>query len=273
MVIIKTSKASGLLLAALFVLLAACAQKNITARDGRIFFAVSEAYPGGKEGVEPSLFLSMDTEKIYACCNYSIETFFLRLGSLLSVDVRGIYKPDICLTALGPAGWGDFLELEEGVYSLELMDGLQKNVFELTVTQDSMMVAGASGAGGGFALPKYTVFWRYPRNSFAILCGTMDDTAWIYTDFLSRLRVAIELQEIEFPAYGEIGYPRAPQGHHVNHPARFFTYAEDSDFQAAGEILRAYVRDVMGQSMGVSIWLRNWKNESFRSWQMAGTPD
>lgn len=269
----KTSKACCLLLSAVFVLFAACAQKNITAREGRFFFGVREAYPGGKAGVEPSLLLSMETEKIYSCCNYSIETFFQRLGSLLSVDIRGILQPDICLTALGPAFWGDFLELEEGVYSLEFMDGLQKNVFELTVAQNAVTVAEASGSGVGFALPKYTVFWRYPRNSFAVLCGTMDDTAWIYEDFLSRLRAAVELQEIEFPAYGELGYPRAPQGSHVNHRARFFTYAEESDFQAAGDVLRAYVRDVIGQPQGVSIWLLNWKNESFRSWQMAGMPD
>jgi len=269
----NASKTRFLFLSAALVLLAACAQKNITTREGRFFFAVSEAYPGGKEGIEPSLFLSMETEKIYPCCNYSIETFFQRLGSLLSVNVRGIYKPDICLTALGPAFWGDFLKLEEGVYSLEFLDGFQKSVFELTVAQDSVTVADTSGAGGGFALPKYTVFWRYPRNSFALLCGTMDDTAWIYEDFLSRLRAAVELQEIEFPAFGELGYPRAPQGHHVNHPARFFSYAEESDFQAAGEVLRAYVRDVIGQPLGVSIWLLNWKNESFRSWQMAGTSD
>jgi hypothetical protein len=269
----NASKTRFLFLTGALVLLAACAQKNITAREGRLFFAVSEAYPGGKEGIEPSLFLSMETEKIYGCCNFSIEAFFQHVGSLLSVDIRGIHQPDICLTALGPAFWGDFLELEEGVYSLEFLDGFQKNVFEVRVTQDAVTVAGASGAGGGFALPKYTAFWRYPRNSFAVLCGTMDDTAWIYDDFLSRLLAAVELQEIEFPAYGELGYPRAPQGHHIDHPARFFTYAEESDFQAAGEVLRAYVRDVMGQPQGVSIKLHNWKNESFRSWQMAGTAD
>jgi len=61
----KASKACFLLLSAVFVLFAACAQKNITAREGRLFFAVHEAYPGGKEGVEPSLLLSMETEKIY----------------------------------------------------------------------------------------------------------------------------------------------------------------------------------------------------------------
>jgi hypothetical protein len=269
----KASKACFLLLSAVFVLFAACAQKNITAREGRFFFGVSEAYPGGKEGVEPSLLLSMETEKIYSCCNYSIETFFQRLGSLLSVDIRGILQPDICLTALGPAFWGDFLELEEGVYSLEFMDGLQKNVFELTVAQNAVTVAEASASGVGFALPKYTVFWRYPRNSFAVLCGTMDDTAWIYEDFLSRLRAAVELQEIEFPACGELGYPHAPQGSHVNHPARYFLYGEDTDFAVAGDMLRAYVRDVIGQSQGISIWLLNWKNESFRSWQMGETPD
>ncbi len=270
----KASKARFLFLPAALILLAACAQKNVTAREGRLFFTVSEAYPGGKEGVEPSLVLSVETEKIYGCCNFSIEAFFHHLGSLLSLDIRGIYQPDICLTALGPACRGDILVLEEGIYSLEISDGPQKSAYELEVAQDALTVSTPSGAAWiEFALPKFNLWWRYPRNSFVYLCGTTEDTAWIYEDFLSRLRVDVELQEIDFPAYGELGYPRAPDGYHVNHPAKYFVYGDESDFQAAGEVLRAYARDVIGQRMGVSIWLRNWKNESFRSWMMAGTSD
>ena len=259
---------------ACLALLSACSERTLAAREGRIFFAVSEHYQDGKEGVAPSILLSMNTEKIYPCCNYSIEAYFQRFLFSLSVDIRGIRQPDLCLTALGPASWGDFLELDDGVYSLELSDGPLNSSYELEVTEEALTVSRPSGhAPADFASPEFLVWWRYPRNSFVVLCGTMEDTAWIYEDFLQRLRGAVELEEIEFPADGELGYPRAPEGHYVDHPARYFVYDEEADFAAAGEVLRAYVRDVIGQPLGVSIWLRNWKNESFRSWMMDGALD
>jgi hypothetical protein len=269
----KRTASYCLLLSAALVLLAACSQESVTPPEGRFFFTVKEAYQGGKEGVEPSLFLLTETEKIYGCCNCSIAASYRRLGALLAVDILGIRLPVICLDALGPAHRGDFLELEEGVYSLEFSHASQKSAYELEVTRDALTVSLASSPLTEFAVPKFSVWWRYPRNSFVYLCGTTEATAWIYEDFLQRLRATVELEEIEFPASGELGYPRAPQGHHVDHPARYFIYANDDVFRAAGEALRAYIRDVIGHPSGVGISLRNWKNESYLSWMMDGTSE
>ena len=167
--------------------------------------------------------------------------------------------------------------LEEGVYDLEFMDGPNRCHYVLTVTEKALPfrspILPASRCPDS-PQPKFRVWWRYPRNSFAVLCGTTEDSAWVNEDFLSqKLRAAVELEEITFPADGELGYPRAPQGHWVDHPARYFVYAAESDFAAAGDVLEAYVRDVIGQMPGVSIWLLNWKNQSFRSWMMTGASE
>jgi len=270
---VKSPRISLLLILPSLIMLSGCTPQNLHPLEGRLFFAVHEAYPGGEEGVEPSLLLSMETEMIYGCCNYSIDAVIHHLGALLSVDIRGIQQPDFCLTALGPANLGRFLEPEEGTYSLEFSDGPKKNVYELRVSQESVTITGEGSRLGGFAQPEYEVFWRYPTDSFAVMCGTTTDTAWVFEDFLARLQAAVDIQEHEFPSYGEIGYPRAPQGSQVNHPARYFIYGDETGFAAAGDVLRTYVRDVIGGFQGVHIWLLNWKNESFRSWQMAGTPD
>lgn len=253
--------------------LAGCSPKDIRALEGRIFFSVQESYRQMAEGVEPSLYLSMETEKAYECCNYSIVADYQRAGAVQKVDIRGIEVPVICLTAFGPARGDRFLELEEGVYTLEFRYGpLFRSVYKMTISREAVAINQTSGLAGLFTVPKFTVWWRYPRNSFAVICGTTTDKVWIYEDFLGRLRAAVDLTAHIFPPAGEIGYPRAPQGHQVNHPARYFVYRSEADFAAAGAVLRAYVRDVIGQTQGVSIWLLNWKNESFRSWMMGPTP-
>jgi hypothetical protein len=258
------------------IVLSSCAAPpaDLNAREGRIFFSVSEVFRNGAEGVEPSLGLGQETEKIYGCCNYSIAASLHRFGGRLNISIEGIEMYDVCLTALGPATRLDLLELEEGVYDLEFMDGPNRCHYILTVTENAFLVADPPGvAPPGFVKPKFRVWWRYPRNSFAVLCGTMEDSAWVNEDFLQKLRAAVGLEEITFPADGELGYPRAPEGHWVDHPARYFAYAAESDFAAAGEVLEAYVRDVIGRMPGVGIWLINWKNQSFRSWMMTGASE
>ena len=116
------------------------------------------------------------------------------------------------------------------------------------------------------------LWWRYPANSFAVICGTTLEASWVFDDFLGRLQGGLELVPHEFPPGGEIGYPRASEGSQVDHPAKYFLYENESDFSAAGEILEDYVRDVIGGMTGVHIWLLNWKNESFRSWTMGPVP-
>jgi hypothetical protein len=250
----------------------ACHEKVLSAREGRILFAIREAYPYGQEGVEPTIVLDMETEKIYGCCNFSIESSFRRTGNRLLVGIEGIYMPELCLTALGPANSSRELVLEAGSYTLEISDGPLRSEFLIDVTDEALSVTTAAAAAGlqspGLAAPKFTSWWRYPRNSFVYLCGTTQELAWVYDDFLSRLQAAAGLREIEFPAQGELGYPRAPQGHHVDHPARYFVYDDEGRFAAAGAALEAYVRDVIGQTSGTSIWLRDWKNRSYRSWMM-----
>jgi len=262
----KTFGAWILLLAACFLSGTACSERTLTPLEGRILFSVGESYRNMSEAGPPAIIFRLETEKVYGCCNYSLVTQLARVGGDVVADIQGVEAPGICLTALGPACFGDFIDLENGRYVLTIRDGRGRSEYQLTVDEDSLAILGPAEAG--WAAPKYSVFWRYPRDSFAVLCGTTTETAWIYEDFLARLGDAVELREIEFAAFGERCYPRAPQGHGVDHPGRYFVYEGQEDFAAAGEVLRAYVRDVIGPIQGVGITLLNWRNESFRSWLM-----
>jgi hypothetical protein len=253
--------------------LAGCSPKDIGALEGRVFFSVKESYRGAEEGVEPSLYLDMETEKIYGCLNYRILFDLVRDIAGLRVNIEGIEVPDVCLTALGPAWGAAFLELQEGVHSLEFRYGAgQRCVFEVTVENESISIHETSGSGGIFTVPRFTLWWRYPVNSFAVICGTTLEASWVFDDFLGRLQAGVDLVAHEFPPEGEIGYPRAFEGAQVDHPAKYFLFEGEADFSVAGEILREYVRDVIGGMTGVHIWLLNWKNESFRSWMMGSGP-
>lgn len=264
----KAFGAAALLAAVVLVSGSACSERDLLPLEGRVFLSVGEFHRNPGEPGPPAILIRLETEKIYGACNYVLVAQARRVGGDVLVDVEGVREPEVFLWALGPAGFGEFLDLEDGRYALEIHSGRARSAFWLTVDATSLIVQWQSDPGSGLAAPKYSCFWRYPENSFAVLCGTMVENAWIYEDFLSRLRAAVELREIEFPAHGELGYPRAPQGHWVNHPGRYFVYEGPEDFEAAGEVLRAFVRDFSGQLQGVGIELRNWRNESFMSWLM-----
>jgi len=246
----------------------ACSERTLTPREGRVLFSVGESFQSSGDPGPPTIHLRLETEKVYPCCNYALVALLTRSRNEIVADIQGVDESGVCLTALGPAGFGEFLELETGRYALRFRDGREWSAYWLTVDEGALTIQGQAESGSGLAVPASTVFWRYPQNSFAVICGTTVETAWIFEDFLSRLKAAVELREIEFPAYGELGYPRAPQGYWVDHPGRYFVYEDPQDFAAAGEVLRTYVRDVIGPLQGVGITLLNWRNESFKSWLM-----
>jgi hypothetical protein len=206
----------------------------------------------------------MTTEKGYNNLGYQIKTEILFSGGQIDLKILGIKPPEgIILPALGPASASKVLDLREGAYTLNFYYEYAVDRYHLIVKADSLEVV--SGVPS-FSEPQFTVVWRFPANSLAFLCGTMTETSWICDDFLSRLLKEVDLEEIHFPSYGEIPYPRASEGHYYNAPARYFCYKTEEDLDRAGEILKAYSEDVISHYEGVSLWLQNWKNRFIRSW-------
>jgi len=70
---------------------------------GGIQFTLAERPPGPESADVPMMYLSMHTDEIYGCCNYSLVQETVVGSEELSVKLKGIYMPDICLTAPGPA--------------------------------------------------------------------------------------------------------------------------------------------------------------------------
>lgn len=253
--------------ALMLLALCGCKVAELAPIEGKIFFEVTEGHVQGESAGKPLIGFCMETEKIYPCCNYSIRAALEQLGENITIRLSGIDVPGVCLTALGPASAVKALELAEGSYELVFKKAMFVNRYRLTVRPDAIEVGALAGTAP-FTEPKTTLFWRFPPNSFAYLCGTTSETAWICNDFLSLLTREIELEEVTFPAYGKVCYPASSQGHQYDMPAKYFVYKDEADFERAGELLRAYAQSLLRGVQGVGLSLVNWKNKRYDSWLM-----
>jgi len=241
-----------------------CSVSELLPVEGKIFFSVLEIQRSHDCNCAPDITLTMTTEKGYNNLGYQIKTEIFFSGGQIDIKILGIKPPEgIILPALGPASASKVLDLQEGAYTLSFYYRYAVDRYHLIVKADSLQVVSTVPS---FSQPEFTVFWRFPANSFAYFCGTMTETSWICQDFVSRLLKEVDLEEIHFPDYGEIPYPRSSEGHYYDAPARYFRYQTEEDFDRAGDVLRLYAESVTANYQGVGISLENWKARFYYSW-------
>jgi len=233
---------------------------------GKINFDVKEGYVHPNDVSEPKIMLFLQTETIYPCCNYCIEARIRRVDEKLRLDILHIYKPDICLTATGPAKSRHLLDLPVGEFEFQISYSGHIDRYRLFITEKSIRL---DPVEAGFTSPMSTLSWRYPRNSFAYVCGTTTETTWIYSDFYDSLLTIPNVTAYEFPDSGVIPYPDSSDGHWNNENSKFFLYKTESDYDAAGRLLQTYSWQTISDYKGVSIYLINYRNRRFMSWKFA----
>lgn len=182
---------------------------------------------------------------------------------MISIDLLGISVPEVCLTAFGPARSTSYLNISIEEYLVYFSYRGVTDKYVLTVFDSSL---GINEETSRFTKPELKLFWRYPPNSFAYLCGTMNETSWICDDFLDTLLGAINLEEFQFSDSGRIPYPCSSSGSYYNMPVKYFYYEKEEDFDKAGEKLKSYTQNVVKPYLGIGIELINWKNKKFYSW-------
>lgn len=231
--------------------------------EGTVLFRVHERHEVSEGCREPVVFLTMETEKIYGCYNFTIEFELRHCGHTVWVNLLGVHKPSLCLTALGPARAASRLDLPTGVYRLRFTLADSADEYELAITDSSISIADSDSS---FTRAQTCLTWRYPPESCAYLCGTTTETSWICSDFLDSLLNAVRFEEFQFPDSGAVPYPMLSMGHYYDMPAMYFRYAAEEDFDSAGAVLERYTRTVISQHSGVGLSLVNWKNKSYSSW-------
>lgn len=128
--------------------------------EGKVIFKVFEMLNPEDSLKKPEMILSIETEKIYPCSNWSIVSQAWVEGDKIGVDIMGIYIPSICLTALGPATFKTVLDIPEGEYSLYFSYSGITDRYGLSITDSLIRVIGDSGQ---FTKPGFTMFQRYRR--------------------------------------------------------------------------------------------------------------
>jgi hypothetical protein len=231
--------------------------------EGKIKFNVEEGYANPNYVSDPEIMLLLQSDKIYPCCNYTIQTNVRLQDEKLRIDVLNIYKPEICLTATGPAKSRLRLDVPIGEIELQISYSQRIDHYRLIVTEHSIRLDPIKSS---FTSPMSTLTWRYPRKSFAYVCGTTTETAWICNEFYDSLLSIPNVTAYEFPDSGVIPYPDSSDGYWNNESSKFFLYKTESDYDEAGRLLQRYSEETLSNYKGVGIYLLNYRNRRLMSW-------
>lgn len=220
------------------------------------------------ENSDPILGISIRTNEDFPCVNYGLITSHSVKKNVISISIIEVFRQDICLTAIGPAATFIPLELDEGNYGLELINGDIKDGFLISVKEEKIDITKPQDfleKSYDFSTP-FNTWYRYPKNSFALVGGTFTDNTHLYENFLVQLIDSFEVKEIYFPDDAYIPYPREGSGHYVDFPASYFTYPSEEEYNRIGNFLIEYSSRYIKSGKGVGFSLRNWRNVSYLSW-------
>jgi hypothetical protein len=258
-------------------------EKNVTKDDGnntdisdppevdfgsigdKIIFSVKEGYQGYYVTGDPQIIVTMRTEIEYPYYNYEISHTLNINDSVISIEFLEIHIPWAVSPAFGPATNTTFLNISDGEYYLNLS---YKNVTDRYVLMINSTAIELTEIESNFTLHEISLWWRYPPKSFYYDCATPNSTIWIISDFLDNLSNEINITEFVFPDEGEIPYPRSGYNEIYTREVKYFYYQNEVDFERAGELLRSYVENVTSQYDGISITLKDWRNNYYFSWLM-----
>ena len=224
----------------------------------------AEGYTDNQTPEIPKIFMNMATEVNFNCSNYMILTQNSFQNNLVGINFLRIDLPGgVCLTSIGPATTRIPFNVSPGTYSVSVFFEDVEDKYNLVVTDSSLS---AESVETYFTKLDFNKYWRKPENSFVYLCGTTSRTEWIYDDFLDTLKSKISITEFFFPNDGIKPYAGSTSGHEIDHPARYFKYNIESDFESMESILENYSIEVIGNLNGVAVSIRNWKNQFYYSW-------
>jgi len=85
--------------------------------------------------------LVVSDQQSYPCTNYQLESGTSVLGQTINVSISGrVLKPDVCLTATGPAQYQTALPVGPGTYDLDFERGDALDRYRLIVTASAVSV-------------------------------------------------------------------------------------------------------------------------------------
>lgn len=238
--------------------------------EGKVFFHFREMFESSDEKEQPRITLILRTEKLYSHGGLEIASEMALEKNTINIKINGIKHQNVGTDAFTYARWKTFLDIPNGNY--ELTFSRNWNHPKRTACLDTCIVLvdeksiRVKKTTQNFTDTDYDLYWRYPQNSFAYICGTLVQDSCMCTVFLDSLKKIIDIEQFIFPNEGIKPYPLYSSGHYYDTPAQYFKYFDEQDYLKAGEFLKNYSKEVLKDYEGLSISLIGWNNVNYMSW-------
>lgn len=120
---------------------AACGIMDSTRDSSDLRFAIREGHYVNDPPPAPHIALILETTTQYPCANYQLVSQLTTAGTVLRVSVTDeVVKPEVCLTAIGPAGFRVNLPVTIGTYALEFTRDGVTDRYSVTVTATAIEI-------------------------------------------------------------------------------------------------------------------------------------
>jgi hypothetical protein len=135
--------------------------------------------------LESNLFLSFEesggdialdiwTERIYGCYNYEVVADLAVRGSAIKISIEGVYQPQFCQDALGPARQEVKLGQLDGAHNLVFIYQGLRDRYRLAVSSERITI---TPKRVGFTRPIYETWLRLPQDAIWIVAEASTLTA------------------------------------------------------------------------------------------------
>lgn len=121
------------------VMFSSCSTKSADA-DGEVGSDIKVILQEEISEEGAKLVIRSETFEIFSCYNFSIVTQQHIRNNEIIITYSGILKPDLCLTALGPAKSLEFFGLKNGIYNIIFVNDGVRNEGELIVDDEKYVL-------------------------------------------------------------------------------------------------------------------------------------
>jgi hypothetical protein len=111
----------------------------------------------------PRILLEIATLRQYGCMNFWINHTFSFEKNVIEVELLNVNTSGACLTAFGSAKLEEELPLTNGVYALEIHQGLITDRYRVTIAPTVIQLKSDNFLPNLISEPQVTQTARYPR--------------------------------------------------------------------------------------------------------------
>lgn len=249
-------------------------------------FAIREADGAGtNEVADPRIFLTIETHDILSCWSIPVRTEVTE--DTVQLDVSDPLPPPAgsgCIAVPIPAAVDMPLDLAPGEYLLAFNWRGTTDTYDLVVTGEYTELTAKSATftsphlnqmfgphsiRASYDVPGHSRWYRFPRASFILTCGSVTGDEQFCEAFTERMQ-SLDVSPIELASDGIWPFPTQTNGHYYDAPTRLYKYEDEAVWSDAKGQLADYIEGSFS-TCGRSLAVENWRNDFAYSWLIRDT--